>query len=66
MKAKGSLERASYTSRSAQGTVHCTGYKYLGSNCVIVFMIAQSLYCWKHRTKVCAVINAVADKSQQI
>lgn len=36
----------------------CTAYKCLGSNCSTGFMIAQdqhglSLYCWKHRTKVC-------------
>lgn len=36
---------------------HCTGYKCLGSNCSIAFLIAQdqhgsSFYCSKHRTKV--------------
>lgn len=38
---KGKPRGVSYTSSSAQGTVHCTGYKYLGSNCSIEFMIAQ-------------------------
>lgn len=38
---KGKFRGVSYTSKNAQGTVRCTGYKYLGSNCSIVFIIAQ-------------------------
>ena len=43
---KGKSRGVSYTSKSAQDTVHWTGHKYLGSIRSIAFMIAQDQHGW--------------------